>query len=105
MRSDMADPSLLLFEIEDNGIGISPEQITKIFQPFSQADDSTARRFGGTGLGLAISQYFCHLMQGNIVMKSQPGQGSCFTVQLPAVVPTAPLIDGSTPHRIAQVSA
>ncbi len=103
VRPDMTNPAHYLFEIKDNGIGIAPEQIGKIFQPFSQADDSTSRRFGGTGLGLAISQYFCHMMQGNIVMKSQPGQGSCFTVQLPAVVPALPMIDGSTPHQIAQV--
>lgn len=104
VRPDEIEPTLFLFEVKDNGIGISPEQITKIFQPFSQADDSTARRFGGTGLGLAISQYFCHMMQGNIVIQSQPGQGSCFTVQLPSVVFASPLTDASLPHRISPVS-
>lgn len=104
VRPDEIEPTLFLFEVKDNGIGVSPEQITKIFQPFSQADDSTARRFGGTGLGLAISQYFCHMMQGNIVIESQPGQGSCFTVQLPSVVFASPLTDATPPHRIRPVS-
>ncbi|MCL4867602.1 MAG: PAS domain-containing protein [Anaerolineae bacterium] len=93
VRPDIIDPALFLFEIKDNGIGISPEQVNKIFQPFSQADDSTARRFGGTGLGLTISQYFCQMMQGNIMLSSQPGHGSCFTVRLPSVISTPSLMN------------
>ncbi len=73
----------LKFDICDEGIGMTPEQIGTLFQPFTQADSSTARNYGGTGLGLAISQRFCQLMGGGITVQSKPGQGSCFTVQLP----------------------
>ena len=73
----------LYFEIEDTGIGMTDEQMQKLFQPFTQADSSTTRKFGGTGLGLAISKHFCQMMGGDIQVASKFEQGSTFTVRLP----------------------
>jgi signal transduction histidine kinase len=73
------DRSLVLrFEVSDTGIGIQPEVIPKLFEPFTQADTSTTRRFGGTGLGLAIVRRLCHIMGGDCGVSSRYGQGSCF---------------------------
>jgi len=80
--------SLITFKISDTGIGITPEQIDKLFQAFSQADSATARKYGGTGLGLTITKHFCEMMGGRIQVESEPGQGSTFTMELPAEVKT-----------------
>ncbi len=71
--------------VSDTGIGISEDQVARIFQPFSQADASTTRNYGGTGLGLVISQHFCQMLGGNISLDSEIGVGTTFTINLPAV--------------------
>ncbi|MGD8464618.1 MAG: PAS domain S-box protein [Anaerolineae bacterium] len=76
----------VLFRVRDTGIGMTPEETDKLFQPFVQADSSTTRRFGGTGLGLAITKRFCELMGGTIASESVYGQGSTFTIRLPLIV-------------------
>jgi PAS domain S-box-containing protein len=78
------------FEVADSGIGMTPEQVSKVFEPFVQADSSMSRRFGGTGLGTTICQQLVQLMHGSIDVDSTPGVGSCFSVRLPL-----PLAQGS----------
>jgi len=79
----------IIFRVADSGIGMTPEQIQKLYQPFIQADASTTRKYGGTGLGLAISRRFCQMMGGKISVESKLGQGSVFTVEVPAIVVVA----------------
>jgi signal transduction histidine kinase len=73
--------------VADTGIGMTQEQMGKLFQEFSQAQASTARKYGGTGLGLAISKRFCQMMGGDITVESEPGRGSTFTIRLPMRAP------------------
>jgi signal transduction histidine kinase/CheY-like chemotaxis protein len=87
-------------QVIDEGIGLSPEQIVKLFQDFTQADASTTRKFGGTGLGLALTRRFCLMMGGDVTVRSEAGEGSTFTVKLPAVVTQI-----EAPHEIADALA
>ena len=72
------------FAVSDTGIGMTEEQLSRLFEAFSQAEAETSRRYGGTGLGLAISRHFCRLMGGDLTVASVQGQGSTFTVRLPS---------------------
>jgi len=80
-------PGWMAFVVQDTGIGMLPEQVARLFQPFTQADASTTRTYGGTGLGLTISRSFCQLLGGDITAESIYTQGSTFTIHLPVVAP------------------
>ena len=85
-RADAAVEQSVFFRVSDTGIGMTREQMARLFQAFEQADPTTSARFGGTGLGLAISRRFCQMMGGDITVISEPGRGSTFTIRLPLVV-------------------
>jgi signal transduction histidine kinase len=73
----------ITFCVSDTGIGMTPEQLAKLFQVFTQADASTSKKYGGTGLGLALCKKFAQMMGGDIAVQSEYGKGSTFTVHLP----------------------
>ena len=77
------------FAVGDTGIGMTEEQMGRLFEAFSQAEASTRRNYGGTGLGLAITRHFCEMMGGTVLVESEAGKGSTFTMKLPAVVDEA----------------
>lgn len=81
---DPEEPGWVVLKVADTGIGMTAEQLERLFQRFSQADSTTTRRFGGTGLGLAITKAFSAMLGGRIGVESQPGQGTTFTLHLPA---------------------
>src|SRR5262249_34121145 len=113
-RLALSDEEWVRLCVRDTGIGIAPDQKDKLFQSFSQGDESTTRKYGGTGLGLAISQRFCQMMGGKITVQSELGKGTTFIVDLPAhVVPgeekAAPSIEmqlaDHTPAKRAELPA
>jgi CheY-like chemotaxis protein/anti-sigma regulatory factor (Ser/Thr protein kinase) len=76
----------MVFGVSDTGIGMTPEQLARLFEAFTQADAATTRRYGGTGLGLALSRRLCRMMGGDVTAESESGRGSTFTIRLPALV-------------------
>ena len=78
----------IIFEISDNGIGMSPENLEKIFVPFDQGDSGTTRKYGGTGLGMSITKRFCEIMGGEITVESRKNEGTKFTVSIPLTTET-----------------
>jgi signal transduction histidine kinase len=88
-RESLDEGDWIVFRVTDTGIGLTPEQIVKLFRNFTQAEASTTRNFGGTGLGLVLTRRYCQMMGGDVTVRSVPGHGSVFTIRLPAVVSEA----------------
>jgi signal transduction histidine kinase/DNA-binding response OmpR family regulator len=86
VRERMDGAEWIVFRVVDTGIGLSSEKLLRLFQDFTQADASTTRKFGGTGLGLALTRRFCQMMGGDVTVHSKEGEGSTFTIKLPAIV-------------------
>ena len=100
-RFSGSDADWLEFKVSDTGIGMSKEQLERLFEAFTQAEASTARDYGGTGLGLAITRRYCRLLGGDVTVESAPGAGSIFTIALPATAPGAEPEVESAPRALA----
>jgi CheY-like chemotaxis protein len=85
-RETVGSSDWVTFRVMDSGIGMTRQQVERLFQPFTQADATTTRQYGGTGLGLTITRRFCQMMGGDVTVESRPGSGSTFTIHLPAEV-------------------
>ncbi|MEW6280385.1 MAG: transporter substrate-binding protein, partial [Candidatus Eremiobacterota bacterium] len=83
--------SMLTFQVSDTGIGMTPEQMSRLFEAFSQADSSTTRKYGGTGLGLMLTRRLCRMLGGDVTVESEPGRGSTFTLHLPLRASPGPM--------------
>jgi len=88
-REAAAGGARIVFGVADTGIGMTPEQLGRLFEAFSQADAATTRKYGGTGLGLALSRRLCRMMGGDVTVESEAGRGSAFTIRLPVDVTSA----------------
>jgi signal transduction histidine kinase len=93
-QTDAEGIERLVIDVTDTGIGMSADQMSKLFQPFVQADSATTRKYGGTGLGLDISRKLCRMMGGDVTLQSEPGKGSCFTVTIVTSPPVAQNLPG-----------
>ena len=102
-------PEWVVFRVRDSGIGMTQDQLARVFESFTQADASIAAKYGGTGLGLTITRKFCEMMGGTITVESEPHSGTTFTIRLPAEVAdqkaegVAP-VEASGPVRVAPPS-
>jgi len=92
-REPGPDDDTVVFRVRDTGIGMTPEQMGRLFEAFAQAEQSTSSRYGGSGLGLALTRKFCEMMGGSVGVTSEPGRGSTFSVRLPA---GRPAIEGAS---------
>ncbi|MEO8189964.1 MAG: ATP-binding protein [Acidobacteriota bacterium] len=92
-REKRMDGHWVFLRVSDTGIGMTPDQVSRLFQPFTQADAATSRKYGGTGLGLALTQKFCTMMGGDVEVQSTHDKGSAFTVRLPGEIEN---FDGET---------
>ena len=90
--------------VSDTGIGMTPDQMGKLFQEFAQASSTTASKYGGTGLGLVISRRFCQMMGGDITIESEPGRGSTFTIRLPRIVEALKEVVAANPAHTGEAA-
>ncbi len=103
-REEKAHREWIVFTVRDTGIGMTQEQLARLFRPFTQADPSTTRKYGGTGLGLSISQRLSRLMDGTISVVSEAGMGSIFTVRLPVDVSDGKIQRQTGIYRVSRPS-
>ena len=102
VRDSRAEADWILLTVKDTGIGIPAETFDKVFEEFSQVDESTTRIYGGTGLGLPLSRRFCRMMGGDITLRSEEGKGSTFTIELPAEVKVSDAAEGGVEDDLKQ---
>ena len=111
LKVSRQDTGFFVFRVSDSGIGMTPEQVAKVFESFTQADASISRKYGGTGLGLTITRRFCEMMGGSIELSSVPGKGTTFVMRIPVTVtdagepPKASVEDAAAPAGMAHQAA